>query len=82
MVILSLELTRVNPDRNIFSIKCGTNFYFIYSTKDGPHRHHRNFKFKNYIVTMVTAVVAIVSDGALQPKTNLLRIVIEYQFYA
>ena len=33
MVIISLELTRVNPDQNIFSIKCGTNIYFIYSIK-------------------------------------------------
>ena len=28
-----VELTRVNPDKNIFSIKCGTNIYFIYSIK-------------------------------------------------
>ena len=27
----SQERTRVNPDRNIFWIKCGTNIYFIYS---------------------------------------------------
>ena len=26
---LSLELTRINPDWNIFSIKCGTNIYFF-----------------------------------------------------
>ena len=25
----SQELTRVNPDRNIFSINCGTNLYFF-----------------------------------------------------
>ena len=30
-VITSLELTGINPDRHIFSIKCGTNIYFIYS---------------------------------------------------
>ena len=30
---ISLELTRVNMERNIFSIKCGTNIYFFYSTE-------------------------------------------------
>ena len=34
MVIISLELTRINhQDQNIFSIKCGTNIYFIYSVQ-------------------------------------------------
>ena len=33
MVTISLDLTRFNPDRNIFSIKCGTNTCFIYSTQ-------------------------------------------------
>ena len=28
---ISLELTRVNLDRNIFSIKCGTNIYFFFT---------------------------------------------------
>ena len=28
---ISLELTRANPDRNMFAIKYGTNIYFIYS---------------------------------------------------
>ena len=29
----SQELTKVNPDRNIFSIKCGTDIYLIYYTE-------------------------------------------------
>ena len=36
MVIISQELTRVNPDRNIFSIKCGTNIYFFPLQRFGP----------------------------------------------
>ena len=36
MVIVCLELTRANPDLNIFSIKCGTNIYFIKSVRFGP----------------------------------------------
>ena len=37
MLIITLELTRVNPDRNIFSIQCGTNIYFFFSTdRFGP----------------------------------------------
>ena len=32
----SQELTRVNPDRNIFSINCGTNIYFFTLQKFGP----------------------------------------------
>ena len=35
MVIISLELTRVNPDRNIFN-KCGTNIYFFTLQRFGP----------------------------------------------
>ena len=30
------EFFRVNPDRNIFSIKCGTDTYFINSMRFGP----------------------------------------------
>ena len=33
MVIISLELTRVNLDRNVFSIKCGTTIYFFFFTE-------------------------------------------------
>ena len=29
MIMISLELMRINPNRNIFSIKCGTNFYYF-----------------------------------------------------
>ena len=35
MVILSLELTRVNPDWNIFLIKCETKPYFFISMRFG-----------------------------------------------
>ena len=40
MVIISLELTRVNLDRNIFLINCGTNIYF-FLYKGLVHHHHR-----------------------------------------
>ena len=40
MVIISLELTRVNPDRNIFSINVELTSTFFYSTSHSP-----NFKF-------------------------------------
>ena len=38
MVIISLELTRVNLDQNIFSIKCGTKskIYFFTVQRVGP----------------------------------------------
>ena len=36
MVIISLELTRVNLDRNIFLINCGTNIYFFPIQRFGP----------------------------------------------
>ena len=43
MTETTLELTRVNPDLNIFSIKCGTNIYFVKSMRFGPSSSH-NFK--------------------------------------
>ena len=43
MVIISLELTRVNPDRNIFSINVElTSTFLLY--RGLVHRHHRILK--------------------------------------
>ncbi len=46
MVIISSELTRVHSDRNIFSIKWGTNIYLL-TLWDLVHYHHQNFGVLN-----------------------------------
>ena len=42
------ELTRVDSDRNIFSIKCGTKIY-IFSLYRGLVYHHHRIKGNNFI---------------------------------
>ena len=44
----SQELTRVNPDWNIFSIKYGTDFYFLY--RGLVHHHHRILNLTEFMV--------------------------------
>ncbi len=61
----SQELTRVNPDRNIFSIKCGTNIYFFTLQRSGPSQSP-NFK------AGVTFLLKILS--------NIIVLFVQYKF--
>ena len=51
MVYISLELTRVNPDRNIFSINVKLKSTFLLY-RGLVHYHHRILKLKGVLVNL------------------------------
>ena len=50
MVIISLELTRVNPDRNMFSINVELTSTFFLLYRGLVHHHHRFLNLKKSMV--------------------------------
>ena len=84
MVIISLELTRVNLDRNVFSIKYGTTIYFFLLHRCSPSQSP-NFKsiwkYLNYQIGRLDMVVARVFLHIFSRYIHFWQLIFTYYYY-
>ena len=74
MVIISLELTRVNPNRNIFSINVElTSTFLLY--RGLVHHHHRNLKSSNQFNSKEIYSLPLYLCGWIPPRDQVTRLV-------
>ena len=72
MVIISFELTRMNPDGKIFSVKCGTKICFINSMRFGPPSS-LNLKQTKMTVLYAKSIIVWSNQGSVMCLLSILN---------